>query len=164
MARHLHFTFTPMNSEDTPPKYSVSSLAVEQSKPNGKQSFLVLHLDDDISYLSVSKTILEQSADIIIDMVDSPFKAVEMALDGFYDILITDIQMPGMTGYEFIEAVRTINDEIPIIVLSSDFNLEKIDTYQNVVALSKQGEPKLIYNQIKFFIFRLGSNGVKSTR
>lgn len=82
-------------------------------------------------------------------------RAVEMVLDGGYDILITDIQMPGMTGYEFIEAVRAVDEDIPIIILTSDVKSDKIEIFHNVCALSKSGEPKFVYGQIRRLIYLL---------
>ena len=49
------------------------------------------------------------------------FSAVE---DGYYDIIITDIQMPEMNGYEFAEAVRASErpdaSSIPILAMSAN--------------------------------------------
>jgi len=42
------------------------------------------------------------------------FKAAE------FDLIITDINMPVMDGYAFVKAVRTINEEIPILALTTE--------------------------------------------
>jgi len=152
-----------MKIENTLPKYQVVS-QVELTQNEEHQKYNVLHLDDDRYYLAVTKTILEQSADITVEVIDSPLKAVEMALDGYYSVFITDIQMPGMSGYEVIEAVRTVDDEIPIIILSSDLNPGKIKHYKNVFALSKHGEPELVYDQIRRLIYLLGSDAMMQSK
>nr|WP_319540516.1 hybrid sensor histidine kinase/response regulator [uncultured Methanospirillum sp.] len=153
-----------MNSDNLQPRYLPSLLEGVQSNQEEKQPLTVLHLDDDRDFLNVTKTILERTEYIRIDMVETPLKAVEMALDGYYNILITDIHMPIMSGYEFIEAIRTVNDEIPIIILSSDLNPAKIVNYKNVFPISKQGETSLVYDQIRRLIFFFGLGNGSRTR
>jgi len=57
------------------------------------------------------------------------FKTVSLALDAkaamknyaenTIDIIITDIEMPGMDGLSFVEHIRSTNTSIPIIILSA---------------------------------------------
>lgn len=49
-------------------------------------------------------------------------------LDNQYiDLIISDIMMPNMDGYEFTEAIRNINSEIPILMITAkdDFSSKK---------------------------------------
>lgn len=43
------------------------------------------------------------------------------------DLIISDIMMPNMDGYEFTEAIRNINSEIPILMITAkdDFSSKK---------------------------------------
>jgi len=78
----------------------------------------VLYVEDD-------KVIMEQIRDFLLKL----FSHVDVALngeDGFlkfkdreYDIIITDITMPQMNGIEMIKAIKSINDNQNIIVMSS---------------------------------------------
>jgi len=47
------------------------------------------------------------------------------------DLILVDIELPGISGIEFIKRVREINKEIPVIILSAytktDYLLESID-------------------------------------
>lgn len=38
--------------------------------------------------------------------------------DNTFDILITDVKMPGMSGLELVKCVREVNSEIPIVILT----------------------------------------------
>jgi len=152
-----------MTSKNILPQYLDASFT-EPAQCEHLQIYNVLHLDDDRNYLSITKVILEKSADITVEVVDSPQKALEIALDGLFSVFITDIQMPGMSGYEVIEAIRKADEDIPIIILSSDLDPGKIEHYKKVFALSKQGDPKLIYDQIRRLIYLLGSDVMKQTR
>lgn len=46
--------------------------------------------------------------------------ALEKFLVDKYDLLITDINMPKMDGYEFIKGVRESGCQIPIVVISTE--------------------------------------------
>jgi len=70
-----------------------------------------------------------------MDLLDIYFESVDMAFDGidglekyqkyykehgeFYDIILTDINMPRMNGIEMIENIHQLNDRQNIIVLSA---------------------------------------------
>jgi len=46
---------------------------------------------------------------------------------GKYDLIITDINMPEMNGLDFIINLRRINTTIPIVVLTTETEKEKIE-------------------------------------
>ncbi|HEY1406276.1 MAG TPA: sigma-54 dependent transcriptional regulator [Spirochaetota bacterium] len=51
-----------------------------------------------------------------------PFKDGVAALDAFqtseYDLVITDISMPGIDGFQFLSRIRNINHDIPVIMIT----------------------------------------------
>ena len=46
-------------------------------------------------------------------------EAYEKMVDTLYDLIISDIMMPGIDGYEFAENVRSVNRNIPILFMSA---------------------------------------------
>ena len=46
-------------------------------------------------------------------------EAYEKMVDTLYDLIVSDIMMPGIDGYEFAETVRSINRNIPILFMSA---------------------------------------------
>ena len=67
---------------------------------------------------------------------------VDLAFDGLigkrlfesnnYDLLILDINLPGMNGYELCKAIRNTNQHIPIIMLTAMNTTEdKIEGFDN---------------------------------
>jgi len=58
----------------------------------------------------------------------SGIKALEEFNKKAFDLVLTDLDLPTMTGTQVINAIRKINPDIPIIVLSSiQSGIEKIE-------------------------------------
>lgn len=67
------------------------------------------------------------------DMVDNGKQAVEAIESGEYGILITDLHMPEMDGYEVVETIRKKeeggDEHLPVIVLTADVQMGQRQTY-----------------------------------
>ena len=46
-------------------------------------------------------------------------EAYEKMVDTLYDLIVSDIMMPGIDGYEFAQNVRSVNRNIPILFMSA---------------------------------------------
>lgn len=55
-----------------------------------------------------------------IKTADDGMMALEKVLVEHFDLIITDINMPKMDGYEFIKQVRQRKFKVPIIVVSTE--------------------------------------------
>lgn len=80
----------------------------------------VLVIDDEISLEKVYKTFLNKLG-AEVEFFDHPqkgWKAIDMTI---YDLIITDLKMPIITGDEFISIVRgsRLNAHTPIILSSA---------------------------------------------
>lgn len=53
-----------------------------------------------------------------------PEEAYDLMYETVFDLIISDIMMPGTDGFEFAENVRDINKEIPIIFMTARDDLE----------------------------------------
>lgn len=49
----------------------------------------------------------------------NPNEAYECMYNSLYDLIISDIMMPGIDGYEFAETVRRLNRNIPILFMTA---------------------------------------------
>lgn len=77
----------------------------------------VLVIDDDEDHRTLAREILEREG-----------HAVEVAVDGKDglrrfgrrrpDVVLTDIQMPGLDGHGVIEALKVLHADVPIIAVS----------------------------------------------
>jgi len=87
----------------------------------------VLALDDEFDIVTLIKQALQKYGFNIFAFTD-PF----MALGHFnlnvkdYSIVISDIRMPGMNGYEFVKKIKQIKTEVKVILMTA-FEINDID-------------------------------------
>ena len=84
---------------------------------NGQHLLIV---DDDRVTLETIQTAMQQFG-YNVDIAGNGKKALHLLANSEYDLIITDLQMPGMDGYELCEAVRQeySPETLPILVLTS---------------------------------------------
>jgi putative two-component system response regulator len=82
-----------------------------------------LCVDDEPSTLSLVSRLLEQM-DLVVTTADGPQKALQLFEPDRFDLIITDIQMPGMNGHDFLAAIRERDPHIPVIVATGHASLD----------------------------------------
>jgi PAS domain S-box-containing protein len=78
----------------------------------------ILHVDDDIAFLSMAKQCLERQADIEVESVQSVQEALEMLKIKKFDVIVSDYQMKGKDGLEFLNEIKTTGITTPFILFS----------------------------------------------
>ncbi len=87
----------------------------------------ILIVDDSATMTLSVKSSLEMNG-FVVQAASDGLKAVAKLKDGFKpDLIITDINMPNMDGFGFIEGVRKSERHcaIPILVLTTESDAEK---------------------------------------
>jgi CheY-like chemotaxis protein len=78
----------------------------------------IIVVDDDVRVLPVITDMLEDLG-CDVQAVRSPTQAfVKLAIDPSVGILIADINMPGLTGYELAEKVTQIRPDVKVLLVS----------------------------------------------
>jgi len=76
-----------------------------------KQSSTLLLVDDDPSVVRLLSAIIKKSfgEEIAIESLTDPAKARERIFKGGIDILLTDLEMPGINGLELLRCAKELN-------------------------------------------------------
>ncbi|TAJ45624.1 PAS domain S-box protein [Methanofollis fontis] len=112
----------------------------------------VLYVDDEPSLLEICTLFLERGGDISVDTALSAGDAIERMASHHYDAVISDYQMPGMDGIEFLRTVRESGDGIPFIIFTGKGREEVVIEALNCGAdfyLQKGGDPKSQFAELK---------------
>jgi len=81
------------------------------------QVFVVAVVDDDQGILRSLEYLLE-SADYAVRLFTSAAALLESGCLADIDCLISDVDMPGMDGFELVRQVRSARPQLPIILIT----------------------------------------------
>lgn len=85
----------------------------------------VLIIDDILSILQEMEQILNMEGYSVLKATDG-YEAARCLEEEKLDLVITDLMMREMNGFEVISLVKTINSKLPIIVLSGQMEQKYI--------------------------------------
>jgi DNA-binding NtrC family response regulator len=81
-------------------------------------SFKILLVDDDPeSLVSTAKTL--QFADYEVTSRSSAEEALKALAKNHFDLVVTDVRMPGMNGMEFVEAYQKLGFALPFVIMTA---------------------------------------------
>jgi EAL domain-containing protein (putative c-di-GMP-specific phosphodiesterase class I) len=77
----------------------------------------VLLVDDDPLVRRSFLRILADSG-VSVESAEHPLEALELLKEQSYDVVLSDIMMPGMTGLELLREVRAHDKDLPVVLLT----------------------------------------------
>ena len=107
------------------------------------EDFEILFVDDQREILSLVDEYLSRHG-YSITVVDSGLKAFELVKERDFDIVLTDLRMPGFSGLELLTAIKKYRPEIEIIIITG------YGTIESAVEALKLGGYDYLQKPIKF--------------
>lgn len=109
-------------------------------------------VDDEPEIVKTMRTRLEHAGYDVLTASDGK-EALEKFKEEKPDLVITDVMMPGMTGYEFFETLRRLGGEgasVPVIVISARSSMAQFfDKWAIASFFSKPFDMHLIVSEIQ---------------
>ncbi len=78
----------------------------------------ILLVDDDLPTRKMLRFILEHGSGYRIHEAETPFEAAERVRADDFDLLLVDVMMPGLDGFELCKQVRATSN-VPIMIVSA---------------------------------------------
>ncbi len=75
----------------------------------------ILFVEDNLDQAHLVKFLLEAGGDYSVTLAQDGDRGIELIHSHGWDLLITDLNLPGADGTEIVEAARTRNPDLPIL-------------------------------------------------
>lgn len=102
------------NSNSTVPTPTINNI----NNMNSNRLKRILIVDDEQDIISVFKMVLEMN-DFEVDAYNDPLLALSNFKKNAYDLVILDIRMPDMDGFELYKKIRMIDDKVKVCFMTA---------------------------------------------
>ncbi len=86
----------------------------------------ILLLEDDIQLNETVKQFLELKGYEVYEAYDG-FKAEEIAYEKHIDLMLLDVKVPNISGFDFLKHIRKKGEEVPVIFITSLNSVEDVE-------------------------------------
>lgn len=91
----------------------------------------ILLIEDSVRMADTLAESLEKEQ-FVVDTVHDGVHGYEYASSGIYDLVVLDLMLPVMDGFEILRRLRQDGNEVPVLILSARSELEdKIEGFKN---------------------------------
>ncbi|MCL6621569.1 MAG: response regulator [Syntrophobacterales bacterium] len=84
----------------------------------------ILAVDDELDMLSLLKMMVEGYTDHQVVVTNNPLEAKDLLEKERFDLVLTDLKMPGMDGLELLEFARRQDPDLLVLVITAFGSLE----------------------------------------
>jgi DNA-binding response OmpR family regulator len=94
--------------------------------PTRHSNVKILVIDDDTSMLAFLKLHLQKAGYVVL-LAEDGIVGGRLALSASPDLILLDVQMPYLSGYELVEALKVdpATWDIPVVFLTADKHVEQ---------------------------------------
>jgi two-component system response regulator PilR (NtrC family) len=119
----------------------------------------ILVVDDELSMREFLKILLEKEGYTVTSVGDAT-KAIDQISSGTFDLVISDIKMPGMGGLTLLEKIKDINNTLPVIMITAYASPENAVIAMKSGAFDYITKPFKVDEIIKIIRSAISSSGI----
>lgn len=87
----------------------------------------ILAVDDELDMLTLIKMIIEGYSKHQVTTTNTPMEVAELLSKGQFDLIITDLKMPGMDGMELLELAKKYDKDVLVLMVTAFGSLESAE-------------------------------------
>jgi DNA-binding NtrC family response regulator len=87
----------------------------------------ILAVDDELDMLALLKMIIEGYSDHQVVATNNPLEAAELLEQDSFDLVLTDLKMPGMDGMELLARAKQQDEDALVLVITAYGSLESAE-------------------------------------
>lgn len=118
-----------------------------ESDLNAERKRSILVVDDEPDIVITLRTVLERN-NFTVDAYTEPQQAIKSFKPDVYNLLILDIKMPQMNGFELYKELRKIDEKIKVCFLTALSELHDYDAFKREV-FPKSGQRYYVQKPIE---------------
>ncbi|MCM1282905.1 MAG: response regulator transcription factor [Muribaculaceae bacterium] len=122
----------------------------------------ILLIEDSVRLADTLTESLEKEQ-FVVDAVNDGGRGYEYASSGIYDLVVLDLMLPVMDGYEVLRRLRQEGNEVPVLILSAKSELEdKVEGFRRGADdyLTKPFEIQELVMRIQAIVRRRGGREI----
>jgi len=94
---------------------------------NNDKKYRILLVDDDSDIVLTFKKALEEYSQFEVDTFTDPLQALSRFKENTYDLLIIDIRLPNMDGFELYDKMKEIDNKVKVCFMTAyDINIKAL--------------------------------------
>ena len=98
---------------------SIRQNQLEQIDNTSIKNKRVMLVEDEDDIVMLFEMILGSDAELKIDSFTEPFAALNNFISGLYDLIMIDVTMPKMNGFELYYKIRKLDDKVKVCFLTA---------------------------------------------
>jgi CheY-like chemotaxis protein len=92
---------------------------LKQTNKSSLKTKRIMLVEDEDDIVLLFKMILESDAGLKVDSFTDPFAALNNFRSGLYDLILIDIALPKMNGFELYKKIRKLDNKVKICFLTA---------------------------------------------
>ena len=115
---NLYYLSTISDFDLNNPSSTIRVIRAARSSHIDTSNKRILIVDDEVDIARFFKLALER-AGFIVDVFNDPMKSLSAYKVGAYDLILLDIRMPRMSGFELYDKIKEIDDNVKVCFVTA---------------------------------------------